>query len=212
MGETSRGPPGRDAKRCPAGEKQGSISQNQSSVYGATNALEDGRRQEKLFDSPNPVTDLKRLRAVHARLTRIIRHLRAINDQLGGRAKVEITIRLAELTEALKALDELAARWRTSVARCSASYRSNCPAAPPERLAADDRQIRSLDRDACRQATRPRRQTARRCQRQADFSTNSSNFATAPRRTDSARWASLSFVPPTRLFKEKKNESEEGAV
>ena len=112
MGETSRGPPGRNAKRCPAGEKQGSISQKRSSAYGTTNALEDGRRQEKLFDSPNAVTDLERLRAVHARLARIIRHLRAINDQLGGRAKVEITIRLAELTEALEVLDELAARWR----------------------------------------------------------------------------------------------------
>src|ERR1700730_10090838 len=41
--------------------------------------------------------------------------------------------------------------------------------AAPERLAADHRQVRSLDRDACRQATRPRRKTARRCQGQADF-------------------------------------------
>jgi hypothetical protein len=98
MGEASRGPLGRNAK--------------QSSVYGATNALDDGRRQEKSFDSPNDVTELERLRVVHARLARIIRHLRAINDQLGGRAMVEITIRLAELTEALKVLDEFAARWR----------------------------------------------------------------------------------------------------
>jgi hypothetical protein len=113
MGEASRGPLGRNAKRRPAGEKQGSaISQKQSSVYGATNALDDGRRQETSFDSPNVVTELERLRAVHARLARIIRHLRAINDQLGGRAMVEITIRLAELIEALEVLDELAARWR----------------------------------------------------------------------------------------------------
>jgi hypothetical protein len=51
------------------------------------------------------------MRAANARRARIIRHLREIFERHSGRSMIEITIRLAELPDALHVLDELAVHW-----------------------------------------------------------------------------------------------------
>jgi hypothetical protein len=112
MGERPRGPPGpRNAKRCPAGKKQGSaVSQNQSSVNSATLALDDGRRQEKSFNSPYSVTELERLRAVNARRARLEAELLRVYGG-GARVTLELFLLFAELLGAEGLLLELAPRF-----------------------------------------------------------------------------------------------------
>ena len=111
MGETTCGPPGRNANRCPAGEKRGSaVSQNQSSVSSATIALDHGRRQEKSFNSPDSVTELERLRAVNARRVRLEAELRRVYRG-GARVTVELFLLFAELLGAEGLLLELAPRF-----------------------------------------------------------------------------------------------------
>jgi hypothetical protein len=107
MGETTRGPPRRNAIRCPAGEKRGSaVSQNQSSVSSATIALDHGRRQEKSFNSP----ELERLRAVNARRARLEAELHHVYRG-GARVTVELFLLFDEQLGVEGLLLELAPRF-----------------------------------------------------------------------------------------------------
>jgi hypothetical protein len=111
MGETTRGPPGRNApgrnaKRCP-GETDSAISQKNQSTPSLNNR-DAQQPQRRIFSRPDtPIEVLREENRRRARLTALLR----LVYRRGERVTVELGLLFAELLDAEDLLEELATRF-----------------------------------------------------------------------------------------------------